>query len=119
MERGGGSAGRWGRLSSGPPFESRRLVQAQGVHPFGHRKEFNAVFNRIHKFRVSIGESQLTKLPADVKDEIRLAAFLLPLADSNIRWPVSTEVFCSDAAPSADAVVGRSYSGARVSGCLL
>ena len=70
----------------------RRLVSCY-VHPFGHRRELNCVFNRIHKYRSSIGLHSLQKLPPDIRDEILMATCLLPLAASNIRWPVSSEVY--------------------------
>eukprot|EP00972_Heterocapsa_arctica_P023089 3398274-Heterocapsa_arctica.AAC.1 len=43
--------------------------------------------------------------PADIRDEIAIAALLLPFAVGNLRWPVSPTVTLTDATPSAGGAV--------------
>eukprot|EP00972_Heterocapsa_arctica_P049779 7323774-Heterocapsa_arctica.AAC.1 len=43
--------------------------------------------------------------PSDIRDEIAIAALLLPLAVGNLRWPVSPTVTPTDATPSAGGAV--------------
>ena len=87
----------------------RRLLSCF-VHPFSHRREFNALFHRAHKFRASIDDDRMSKLPADIKDELVYAAFSLPLSHSHLRWPVDTRISCSDATPDKIASVSARVS---------
>ena len=80
------------------------------VHPLAHRKETNCVFHRFHKYRSSIGDHVLCKTPADVRDEILMAALQLPVAVAHLRWPVDTTISCSDATPQTGAFVDTCVS---------
>ena len=81
------------------------------MHPFGHRPELSACFHRVHKYREGLGEEgYVRRLPADIRDELAFASLLLGLAKANVRWPVSTLVYCSDATESSTAVVSASFS---------
>ena len=49
-------------------------------------------------------------MPPDIRDEVCLASLLLPLAFTNMRWPVSNEVYISDATESSDAYLAAGVS---------
>ena len=70
------------------------------VHPFMHRRECMCVFQHVYHFIEKIPEGAKVKIPQHVKDEMTTAALILPLASSNIRWPVSTQVSATDASSS-------------------
>ena len=75
------------------------------VHPFSHRKELSSVWNRLYKYRETMSEDKIEKLPADIRDDNLMASLCLPVAFSHLRWPIDTEVTCSDATPDSEAVV--------------
>ena len=75
------------------------------VHPFSHRRELSSFFNRFYKYRSSIPDNTWTKLPHDIRDEIASVSLLLSVAHAHIRWPVATNISCSDATPVSDAIV--------------
>ena len=68
------------------------------VHPFHHAKHLRTSRHRIYKWRSNF--RGVRSLPADLKDELLVAALLLPFAYSNIRAPASTRVSATDATPS-------------------
>ena len=75
-----------------------RSLLANFVHPFVHRRCLLAVFHRSFKFLESLpDEVALVRLPADILDELAVAAALLGVAVGHVRWPVSREVSASDA----------------------
>ena len=67
------------------------------VHPFMHRRECMSVFHHIYLYVEKLAEGKLVRLPHHIRDEILTASLLLPMASSNIRWPVSTQISASDA----------------------
>ena len=87
-----------------------RRLGASFVHPWTHRRELFSIFHRFHKFRNDIDEHQFSKLPPDILDELVCAAVTLPIAQAHLRWPVSTQVTCSDATPTSDAFVACGVS---------
>ena len=68
----------------------------------GCRRE---VKNQLLELNKTLGDQELTRLPAEVQDALTMAALCLPWADANMRWPVRTEVYCADATPCSDAIV--------------
>ena len=80
------------------------------IHPFMHRKCCMAVLGRAYRFTEDLREDTVTRLPADICDELRAALVVLPLAEADIRAPICTDVFCSDATP-----VGAGTAQARFS----
>ncbi len=56
-----------------------------------------AIFHHIYLFIDRMNEKGLKRLPHYVKDEIACAILLLPVAESNVRAPVSIQVSASDA----------------------
>ena len=56
-----------------------------------------AIFHHIYVFIDRMSEKGLRRLPHYVKDEIACAVLLLPIAESNVRAPVSIQVSASDA----------------------
>ena len=75
------------------------------VHPFGHRKECSSVLHRWYKWKNTIGPLDRVKMPADIKDEITMAALLLPLAVAHLKWPISNIVTATDATPTTGASI--------------
>ena len=72
-------------------------------HSFMHRKELFCVVHRAYKHLANAG-SRSVKLTDDLKDELVACGLLLGVAVSNIRWPVSHIITCSDATPDSQAV---------------
>ena len=68
------------------------------------------MFHRLHKFRADIGEHRLVRIPPDIVDELVAAAITLPLAQTNMRWPISTNVYWTDTTPLSDASVSVGVS---------
>ena len=66
----------------------RRLV-GNFVFPFMHRRECMSTFHRVYKFMSELEIGEVVGCPSDIRDEIALAALLLPLAASHLRWPIS------------------------------
>ena len=67
------------------------------VHPYMHRRECMCVFQHVYHFIERMQEGVNMKIPQHVVDELITAALILPLASSNIRWPVSTQISATDA----------------------
>ena len=67
------------------------------IHPFMHRRECMSIFHHIYLFIEKLDDTQIIRLPHHIRDEILCASLLLPLAQSNARWPVSTQVSSTDA----------------------
>ena len=82
----------------------RRLV-GNFVIPFLHRRECTSTFHRVYKFMSELEIGEVVSWPSDIRDEIALAALLLPLAASHMRWPISETVTLTDASPSAGGAV--------------
>ena len=81
-------------------FASKKALQklvGLFVHPFMHRRLCMAIFHHIYLFIDRMNEKGLKRLPHYVKDEIACAILLLPVAESNVRAPVSIQVSASDA----------------------
>jgi len=76
------------------------------IHPFMHRRECMAVFHHIYVFLENMPDGKLCRLPHHIRDELLIACLILPLANSNIRWPVSPVVSATDAS---------SFGGGRAS----
>ncbi|CAK0800076.1 unnamed protein product [Prorocentrum cordatum] len=75
-----------------------RMLLANYVHPFSHRRELFGCFHRSFTWLESLtSERDLVTIPADIRDELFAAAALLALGVAHIRWPVDPEVSASDA----------------------
>ncbi|CAK0798347.1 unnamed protein product, partial [Prorocentrum cordatum] len=75
-----------------------RMLLANYVHPFSHRRELFGCFHRSFTWLESLtSERDLVAIPADIRDELFAAAALLALGVAHIRWPVDPEVSASDA----------------------
>ena len=70
------------------------------THPLCHRRCCLSFVHRAYKWASSLKYGRTVKWAADVKDEVLGCALLLFIADSHIRWPVSTRVAAVDATPS-------------------
>ena len=71
------------------------------THPFMHRRELMAVFHRSFKWCCSLPSSRVARIPADIVDELLAAACMSPHAVGHLRWPIATELSCTDATPTA------------------
>jgi len=69
------------------------------THPFMHRRLLFSCFGEAFTWTSKFQPRQLKRLNRSVVDELIFAVLLLPLAESCIRWPISTEVCASDATP--------------------
>ena len=67
--------------------------------PFLHRRGLLSLLSEILGFTQNMKEQKQQRRPAFVIDEILLCAALLPLAESDIRNPVSTNMSATDATP--------------------
>ena len=67
------------------------------IHPFMHRRECMCIFHHIYHHIEKLPEGKIAKLPHHIRDELLCATLLLPLAGTNARWPVSTQVSATDA----------------------
>ena len=72
-------------------------------HPMMHRREVASGLHRIYK-RLAGATDGILRVTHDVKDELVLCGLLLAVSVSNVRWPVSSIVTCSDATPDSQAV---------------
>ncbi len=54
-----------------------------------------SVFHRSYKFMQPLGGADLVKWPADIRDELFVAALLLPVAAGHIRWLVTSRLSCT------------------------
>ena len=82
----------------------RRMVALLG-HPLQHRRELTCTFHRIFKWCQNLSPKVFHKWPADVRDELLAAALTLPIAHSNLRWQVDTNLTATDATPTSFATV--------------
>ncbi len=55
------------------------------------------IFHHIYHHIEKLPEGKIAKLPQHIRDELLCATLLLPLAGTNARWPVSTQVSATDA----------------------
>jgi len=98
-----------------------RSLLGSYVHPFSHSKQLMCLFGRVYKWANGLHDKKLVPLPPDIREELLIAALHLPLAQANLRAPVSTNVTCSDAtlttAGIVEALVSRDMSDALYSHC--
>jgi hypothetical protein len=71
------------------------------VHPLQHRRQLMCVLSECYQFLNQIDYGRYYNIPGNVSSELIAAALLLPIASTNIRWPISDIVSASDATPSA------------------
>ena len=87
----------------------RLLQQLLGLFAavFVFKREMFSVFHHIFKFVDGLSETPWTwtRLPAFILDELRAAMLLLPLAESDLRAPLSTNLWATDATPTAGGAV--------------
>eukprot|EP00959_Pyramimonas_sp_CCMP1952_P161601 3379215-Pyramimonas_sp.AAC.1 len=70
-----------------------RMIIANFVHPFSHRRELFGCFHRSFNWLESLRhEHEVVTIPADIRDELFAAAALLSTAVAHIRWPVDSIV---------------------------
>ena len=74
---------------------------------FVFKREMFSVFHHIFKFVDGLSETPWTwtRLPAFILDELRAAMLLLPLAESDLRAPLSTTLWATDATPTGGGAV--------------
>ena len=86
------------------------------MHPFMNRKCCMSVLGRVYRFVADMNDKRFVRLPADVLDELRAALFCLPEAFTDVRAPIQTRIWCSDATPESagtvHAEVSRAFSRA-------
>lgn len=87
-----------------------RRLGSNYVHPFQHRKLCMSTFHKFCKYRASIPERKLSKIPADIIDELLGASLQLPVALAHLRWPIGSCISCTDATPLTGAAVHTSIS---------
>ena len=84
------------------------------VHPFMHRRECMSVFHHVYVFIENMPETDIKRLPHYVRDEIACAVLLLPLAQSNVRTPVSIQIAATDASSKrggrASTITSRAFA---------
>ena len=86
-------------LATAPGISQNLLRRALGLlmHPLVHRRELMCVFQGIHTWMNKIPEKRFAKWHPLMLEEFVAAIFLLPLAQSHIRWPVSARIGATDA----------------------
>jgi len=67
------------------------------THPYMHRRELMAVFGRCYRWMKSLTPGYPVRWAPDVRDELAMAAFLLPLAEAHLRWEPSQRITATDA----------------------
>ena len=82
------------------------------VHPFSHFKAAMSNFGRVFRWVSRLPEKGIAKIPWSIKQELFAAALHLPFAFSDLRSPVSTNVYYSDATPSTGGYVWGKVSRA-------
>ena len=82
------------------------------VFALSHRRELMSCFHRYYKFFNSLPPKTTSPFPHDIRDEIASSIINLAMASSNIRWPVSTRISCTDATPNTGAAVSATVSTA-------
>jgi hypothetical protein len=85
------------------------------VHPLMHHRPWFSVFNRAYRFTKGLKGHRACRVPADVADEFKGALLGLLSATADIRAPISTRLYATDATPTAAAVVEAPVSRAMVS----
>ncbi len=65
-------------------------------YPFMHRRECMACLRLVFRWLYTF-ESGTRRITPEVQDELCAAMLLLPVASSNIRWPISPQLSCTDA----------------------
>ena len=70
------------------------------VHPFMHRRECMCVFHHSYMYMEKMNPTGSTRLPHYIRDELSIAALLLPLSCCSARWPVSVQIAATDASSS-------------------
>ena len=69
--------------------------------PFGHRPELMCVLHRVYKWKSSLQEGMVYKIPGDIRDEILMATIFLGLAHAHLQTPVESVLRATDATPRA------------------
>ena len=67
---------------------------------FQFNRPLYANFHDVYRFVDALPEQGICYLPGYIRDELRGAAVLLPYARAHLRWPVSTEIWATDATPT-------------------
>ncbi len=67
------------------------------VHPFMHRRELMSLFHHTYLYIEKLPEGSVVKLPTYVCDELVTAMIMLPLAEANVRSPISVQIAATDA----------------------
>ena len=80
------------------------------VHPFCHRRELMSIFGTSFRWCSRLPERGSCWLPAAVCDELLAAAVHLPLAEVNLRDPISTKIHFADATPTGGGSVSSLVS---------
>ncbi len=75
-------------------------------HIFMHCRECMSILQSAYTWQHKI-TSGLYNIPLEVGDEIVAAMLLLPLAHSNIRWPIHSTLRCTDATLVTAGLPGR------------
>ena len=92
-----------------------RSLLGSYIHPFGLRREFMSCFGRSFRWVSDLPERAARKIPHDIRQELLEASLLVLLAEADLRAPVSTHVYCSDATPHTaglvEATVSRGMAG--------
>jgi hypothetical protein len=86
------------------PYVSKKcLQQTVGlfIHPMMHRRELMSSLHCIFGWTDRLEDQQVKRLPPAVIDDLISAIALLPLAQANIKWPVSQNISATDATPTA------------------
>ncbi|MDP7339647.1 MAG: hypothetical protein QF786_10060, partial [Vicinamibacterales bacterium] len=78
------------------------------VHDFLFARELLSLFGHAYRFATAAGVSSTTPkaLPGAARDEILVAALVLPFAHTDIRAPVHTTLYASDARGGSDPRLG-------------
>ena len=69
------------------------------VHPFMHRRELMCVFSKLHRWMANLKPGRFEVWDRDVHEELLIATLFLPLAEADIRWPISRRISRTDATP--------------------
>ena len=81
-------------------LEIHRRCLALYTHPFMHRRALMAAFSQSFRWVAGLVPRQPTRWAPVVKDELLGACLLLPVAEANVRWPISSRLVTTDATPT-------------------
>ncbi len=89
------------------------------VYPFKHRRCPMCTLGSVCRWCKELHDERVLRAQSDIFDELLGALVALPLAETNIRSPVSTQLYCWDAIPTTAGICTARVSRALARNCNL